>query len=454
RDILVIVGVALAHVGAGDMHVGAHRLEMQDLLGGHLVRYHQHHPIALGAADQRQAEAGVSRGRLDDGSAGAQTAVALGGIDHGKADAILYRAAGVLRFQLEKEGARAGVQAADAHQRRIADQFKHGRARIVRHVVTSLRQFALDERVAWPSQDIPRLEHSRDCTTRNPDAVFDAMARVADSRANAAAAARNAAATVCSFEQVEPCPCTTPGPSASPNSERTPSKPSVMARWPCWSTVAWLPTWSRPAPSRRWSSACTGWNRLTAPGPAAAISPSGSAWKSCSGARHGLPRAGLARSSWPARFPRCAMPITDALLDSFRNARHVVVFTGAGVSAESGIPTFRDALAGLWERFDPADLATPDAFRRDPALVWGWYEWRRMKVLQAQPNPAHLAIATLAERVPTLTLVTQNVDALHERAGSRDVIHLHGSLHAPRCFACARPHTLTETPEEPAEGRR
>src|SRR5690606_14776466 len=133
-----------------------------------------------------------------------------------------YRAAGVLRFQLEKEGARAGVQAADAHQRRIADQFKHGRARIVRHVVTSLRQFALDERVAWPSQDIPRLEHSRDCTTRNPDAVFDAMARVADSRANAAAAARNAAATVCSFEQVEPCPCTTPGPSASPNSERTP----------------------------------------------------------------------------------------------------------------------------------------------------------------------------------------------------------------------------------------
>lgn len=148
------------------------------------------------------------------------------------------------------------------------------------------------------------------------------------------------------------------------------------------------------------------------------------------------------------------MPITDALLDSFRNARHVVVFTGAGVSAESGIPTFRDALTGLWERFDPAELATPDAFRRDPALVWGWYEWRRMKVLQAQPNPAHLAIAALAERVPKLTLVTQNVDDLHERAGSRDVIHLHGSLHAPRCFACARPHTLTETPEEPAEGRR
>lgn len=148
------------------------------------------------------------------------------------------------------------------------------------------------------------------------------------------------------------------------------------------------------------------------------------------------------------------MLISDDLLRALRDARHIVVFTGAGVSAESGIPTFRDALTGLWERFDPAALATPEAFRRDPALVWGWYEWRRMKVLQAQPNPAHRAIAALAERVPKLTLVTQNVDDLHERAGSRDVIHLHGSLHAPRCFACARPHALTATPEEPAEGRR
>ena len=148
------------------------------------------------------------------------------------------------------------------------------------------------------------------------------------------------------------------------------------------------------------------------------------------------------------------MLIPDALSTALRNARHLVVFTGAGVSAESGIPTFRDALSGLWERFDPAELATPSAFRRDPALVWGWYEWRRMKVLQAQPNPAHRAIAALAERVPKLTLITQNVDDLHERAGSRDVIHLHGSLHAPRCFACGRPHAISEVPEEPAEGRR
>ena len=148
------------------------------------------------------------------------------------------------------------------------------------------------------------------------------------------------------------------------------------------------------------------------------------------------------------------MLIPDALSIALRNARHLVVFTGAGVSAESGIPTFRDALSGLWERFDPAELATPEAFARDPALVWGWYEWRRMKVLQAQPNPAHRAIAALAERVPKLTLITQNVDDLHERAGSRDVIHLHGSLHAPRCFACGRPHAISEVPEEPAEGRR
>ncbi|QXI26105.1 SIR2 family NAD-dependent protein deacylase [Pseudomonas vanderleydeniana] len=141
-------------------------------------------------------------------------------------------------------------------------------------------------------------------------------------------------------------------------------------------------------------------------------------------------------------------------LQTLLEARHVVVFTGAGVSAESGIPTFRDALTGLWSRFDPAALATPEAFRKDPALVWGWYEWRRSKVLAASPNAAHLAIAELARRVPKLTVITQNVDDLHERAGSRDVIHLHGSLHAPRCFACTRPYAGSLDPlNEPEEGR-
>lgn len=138
-----------------------------------------------------------------------------------------------------------------------------------------------------------------------------------------------------------------------------------------------------------------------------------------------------------------------------RNARHVVVFSGAGISAESGIPTFRDALTGLWEHFDPAALDTAQAFRNDPALVWGWYEWRRAKVLAAQPNAAHLAIAALALRVPKLTVVTQNVDDLLERAGCPDVLHLHGSLGSPRCFACARPYKIiADQLDEPEDGRR
>lgn len=150
-----------------------------------------------------------------------------------------------------------------------------------------------------------------------------------------------------------------------------------------------------------------------------------------------------------------AATFPQALLDALRTTRHLVVFTGAGVSAESGIPTFRDALSGLWERFDPAQLATPEAFAEDPALVWGWYEWRRMKVLAAQPNLAHHAIAELVTCVPRLTLVTQNVDDLHERAGNMDVIHLHGSLHQPRCVACGKPHDgLSAAPGEPEEGRR
>ena len=147
--------------------------------------------------------------------------------------------------------------------------------------------------------------------------------------------------------------------------------------------------------------------------------------------------------------------IPPELVVTLQKAKHVVVFTGAGVSAESGIPTFRDALTGLWELFDAESLATPEAFRKDKELVWGWYEWRRMKVLRSQPNPAHLAIAELAQHVPKLTVVTQNVDDLHERAGSTDVLHLHGSLHSPRCFACGRVHTLAPgIPEEPEGGRR
>lgn len=145
----------------------------------------------------------------------------------------------------------------------------------------------------------------------------------------------------------------------------------------------------------------------------------------------------------------------NAVAALLRQAKHIVVLTGAGISAESGIPTFRDALTGLWERFDAEELATPQAFRRDKALVWGWYEWRRMKVLLCEPNPGHVAIAQLADVAPELTLITQNVDDLHERAGSRNVLHVHGSLHSPRCFACNRPYAFPAgIPDEPEGGRR
>lgn len=146
---------------------------------------------------------------------------------------------------------------------------------------------------------------------------------------------------------------------------------------------------------------------------------------------------------------------SSTLAQQLREAQHVVVFTGAGASAESGIPTFRDALTGLWERFDPTQLATSEAFRADPALCWGWYEWRRSKVIQAQPNGAHHAIAELANLVPKLTVVTQNVDNLHERAGSQEVIHLHGSLHSPRCIDCGLAYTLPLTSDAlPEDGSR
>jgi NAD-dependent deacetylase len=109
------------------------------------------------------------------------------------------------------------------------------------------------------------------------------------------------------------------------------------------------------------------------------------------------------------------------------------VLTGAGISAESGIPTFRDALTGLWAKFSPEELATPDAFERDPETVWSWYEWRRQLIRQAQPNAGHLALVDLARRVPGLTLVTQNVDGLHQRAGSPEVLEYHGNILRDRC---------------------
>jgi NAD-dependent deacetylase len=147
-------------------------------------------------------------------------------------------------------------------------------------------------------------------------------------------------------------------------------------------------------------------------------------------------------------------PADPRLLGALRTARRVVVFTGAGVSAESGIPTFRDKQTGLWERFDAAELATPDAFELDPALVWAWYEWRRAAVINAQPNPAHQAITAMATLVPELTLITQNVDDLHERAGSREVLHLHGEILCPYCEKCGQRYTCPNPMPPPSGSAR
>ena len=127
------------------------------------------------------------------------------------------------------------------------------------------------------------------------------------------------------------------------------------------------------------------------------------------------------------------MRITPALVSVLRAARSVAVLTGSGVSAESGVPTFRDAQTGLWARYEPQELATPEAFERDPRLVWEWYEWRRGLVRRAAPNPGHLALAEIERRVPSFSIATQNVDGLHQRAGSENVLELHGSIMRSKC---------------------
>jgi NAD-dependent deacetylase len=131
-------------------------------------------------------------------------------------------------------------------------------------------------------------------------------------------------------------------------------------------------------------------------------------------------------------------------------ARSVVVSTGAGMSKESGIPTFRDAMEGLWARFDPQELATVQGFRRAPRRVWSWYAWRRRKVAEARPHAGYHALVELESLVPTLTVVTQNVDGLHAAAGSRDVVELHGSLLRVKCLDHDHPFA-GEVPDSGAE---
>ena len=123
--------------------------------------------------------------------------------------------------------------------------------------------------------------------------------------------------------------------------------------------------------------------------------------------------------------------------------QRICILTGAGISAESGIPTFRDKQTGLWENYGAEDLATPEAFARDPKLVWSWYQWRRQVVADKKPNPAHDALAQWQYHSQSsgqqITLITQNVDDLHEQAGST-VTHLHGHLWRNRCSQCKTPY--------------
>ncbi len=133
--------------------------------------------------------------------------------------------------------------------------------------------------------------------------------------------------------------------------------------------------------------------------------------------------------------PRMIAGLPANVVRGLRRARRVVVLTGAGISAESGIPTFRDAQTGYWARFNPMALASPEGFAADPQQVWDWYRYRRNLFRAAQPNPGHQAVVALEALYPEFLLVTQNVDGLHSAAGSRRVLEIHGSLRRVRCAA-------------------
>ncbi|OYD16220.1 hypothetical protein CH330_03425 [candidate division WOR-3 bacterium JGI_Cruoil_03_51_56] len=131
--------------------------------------------------------------------------------------------------------------------------------------------------------------------------------------------------------------------------------------------------------------------------------------------------------------------------EKLAKASNIMVITGAGISAESGIPTFRTG-NGLWKKFNPAEYATPEAFRKDPEKVWKWYDKRRQEIAEAEPNPGHKALARLEKIGKRVFIITQNVDDLHERAGSKEVIHIHGSIWRLRC---ERDGTIEENREVP-----
>lgn len=171
--------------------------------------------------------------------------------------------------------------------------------------------------------------------------------------------------------------------------------------------------------------------------------------------------------SFPLKLTRCYGPSSIGRLGNVNrreesgltrarswlaDAKSVTVLTGAGISAESGVPTFRGA-EGLWRNFRAEELATPEAFERDPRLVWEWYDWRRSIIAQARPNNGHHALADLEPRVPHFTLITQNVDGLHDAAGSRSVVKLHGDIWQLRCLSCGREAANRAVPLDPLPPR-
>ncbi len=129
------------------------------------------------------------------------------------------------------------------------------------------------------------------------------------------------------------------------------------------------------------------------------------------------------------------MMLPKEIQNIFKKSKRVCISTGAGMSAESGVPTFRGE-EGIWKEFRPEELATLEAFRSDPNLVWGWYAWRRKKILEAKPNAGHLALADWGNSDKRITVVTQNVDDLHRRAGSSKILELHGNIMKSFCMAC------------------
>jgi len=132
------------------------------------------------------------------------------------------------------------------------------------------------------------------------------------------------------------------------------------------------------------------------------------------------------------------MIVPGELIALLRKANYIVALTGAGVSQESGLRTFRDAHTGHWAKHRPEDLATPQAFYRNPKLVWDWYAMRRQKLQEAKPNPAHFALVEMAGHIPEFKLITQNVDGLHLKAGSPGVVELHGNIQRVKCSSCGR----------------